>query len=438
MRSALVGVILTTGLLCSTPVVAAETMSSLHLVKVVMLTRHGIRAPTESTAALAKYGPRHWPQWPVAPGQLTPHGAVTIGLLGRWLRQHYARAGLLSEKGCPPAGAAAVWADNADQRTRVSGQAMIDGLFPGCDLHAYWRPRSYDDPLFHAVETGICPVDPTQAMKSILRHGDPDSPGPGYRQALQRLIRILDGDKACAAGAGICAWAIAPNRLKMKRDGVGLKGPLHVGKTLAGNLLMEYVEGMPVGMVAKGGAASAPDIAAVIPLHTLYYKLMKNTPYLAAHDGTPLAAKILTALQSTSDAQPHKPASAQKMLLFLGHSANLAAVATLLGVDWSLPGQPDPTAPDVTLAFELLQTSGGSRYVRLRVFYQTLDQLRSATPLNATHPAGALTISLPACADDEIDHACALPRFTALLTSELVPQCIPTVPSRQSNGANAS
>src|SRR5580658_7566917 len=69
--------------------------ATLHLVRVVVVTRHGVRPPTQTNADLAKYADKAWPDWPVAPGELTPHGGETVRLMGVTLRETYRAAGVL-------------------------------------------------------------------------------------------------------------------------------------------------------------------------------------------------------------------------------------------------------------------------------------------------------------------------------------------------------
>ena len=61
----------------------------LHLVRVVVVTRHGVRPPTQTNADLAKYSDQPWPDWPVEPGDLTPHGGETVRLMGETVRAAY-------------------------------------------------------------------------------------------------------------------------------------------------------------------------------------------------------------------------------------------------------------------------------------------------------------------------------------------------------------
>src|SRR5512135_1768890 len=81
-----------------------------RLERVVVVMRHGVRPPTQSNAELAKYAAEPWPAWPVGPGELTPHGGETVRLMARSLARAYRADGLLP-RGCPTAGAVAVWAD---------------------------------------------------------------------------------------------------------------------------------------------------------------------------------------------------------------------------------------------------------------------------------------------------------------------------------------
>src|SRR5882762_4292268 len=43
---------------------------------VIVVSRHGIRAPIESETRGNRFNKKQWPTWPVAPGVLTPHGAA--------------------------------------------------------------------------------------------------------------------------------------------------------------------------------------------------------------------------------------------------------------------------------------------------------------------------------------------------------------------------
>jgi 4-phytase/acid phosphatase len=52
--------------------------------RVVLVMRHGVRPPTKAPAMPADVTPERWPDWPVQPGWLTPHGALAVSRLGTW------------------------------------------------------------------------------------------------------------------------------------------------------------------------------------------------------------------------------------------------------------------------------------------------------------------------------------------------------------------
>ncbi|HUO12085.1 MAG TPA: histidine-type phosphatase, partial [Caulobacteraceae bacterium] len=89
---------------------ASPVLAAPHLERVVVVMRHGVRPPTQSNADLAKYAAEPWPDWPVEPGDLTPHGGETVRLMGDTLREAY-RAAHLLPSGCAGAGEVTVWAD---------------------------------------------------------------------------------------------------------------------------------------------------------------------------------------------------------------------------------------------------------------------------------------------------------------------------------------
>src|SRR5271155_1988044 len=73
------------------------------LAYVVILARHGVRSPTATNESLRQYAAEPWPEWGVAPGELTGHGAKLLGILGGWYRGWLAQDRLLPESECQAA-----------------------------------------------------------------------------------------------------------------------------------------------------------------------------------------------------------------------------------------------------------------------------------------------------------------------------------------------
>ncbi|MFI4974608.1 MAG: histidine-type phosphatase [Caulobacterales bacterium] len=357
--------------------------ATLKLERVVLVTRHGVRPPTETNDALAKYAAKSWPAWPVAAGELTDHGAATVKLVGETLRRAYRADGVLPRTGCPSAGAVQIWADGTDQRTRRTGEVLAEALAPGCGVKAGWAPPDPRDPIFGGKLTGACALDPNQARAAVFA-----AAGPGglqdetSRRALRRLQTIL-APTACSGGKGYCFkgedTAEAGARLK-------LTGPLATSSSLAEDLLLEYAEGMPASQVGWGRAGSQSVIAEVMAAHERFTRLTRQNVYFAGRYGAPMARLILAALDGAAATSDQGPALGpnSKLVDLAGHDTNLSATAGVFGLDWTLPEEPDATAPATTLAFELwVDPASGARFVRPVLFYESLKQLRTLAPANA-------------------------------------------------------
>lgn len=368
---------------------AAEAAAKLE--RVVLVVRHGVRPPTQSNAALAKYADRPWPDWPVAPGELTPHGGETVKLVTEAVRAAYVRHGLLPAAGCAPAGDVTVWADNADQRTRESGRIFAAAIEPGCGLEARWSDASGRDPIFTGkVDQGPCKVDP-----ALIPAVAPPTPAEAERLhlAMAKLQAILAPD-ACNGGAGTCFAQPppAPAGSGGSMSGSSMAGMFPASAGLAEDLLLEYVDGKPMSEVGWG-RASAADIATVMAIHERAFDAVRDNAYVTDRRAATMARIVLAAMAGEPVRGGPESGPKVRMLALSGHDTNLAWMGGVFGLEWRLPGNPDFTAPATTLAFEVWNY-GGRRYVRPVIYYATLDQLRTLSP-----PVGeALPLRFEDCA----------------------------------------
>jgi 4-phytase / acid phosphatase len=384
----------------------SASAAPLHLVRVVLVTRHGLRPPTQSNAELAKYSDKAWPEWPVAPGELTPHGGETVKLMGETLRETYRAQGLLPASGCAGAGQVTVWADGADQRTRESGRITAEALQPDCGVKAAYADVHPRDPIFGGSDTGACSVDADKfnaAMASAA--ADPSVTGIDIGPATAKMQAIFAPD-ACKGGAGTCFTAAAGAQA----------GVFPAASGLSEDLLLEYGDGKPMSEVGWG-RASAADIATVMALHERGYALLRANPYLLGHRGAPMARVILAALAGKPVGGGPQSGPDLKLLTLSGHDTNIALMAGLFGLTWTLPGEPDGTAPSSALAFELW-SDGARQYVRPVIYYETMDQLRRLTPARAEK----LALTFKDCASGP-KGSCPLAKVTRRVEALLPPGC---------------
>lgn len=145
----------------------AQSEPELKLESVVIVSRHGVRAPTKATQLMQDVTPDAWPTWPVKLGWLTPRGGELIAYLGHYQRQRLVADGLLAKKGCPQSGQVAIIAD-VDERTRKTGEAFAAGLAPDCAITVHTQAdTSSPDPLFNPLKTGVCQLDNANVTDAI-------------------------------------------------------------------------------------------------------------------------------------------------------------------------------------------------------------------------------------------------------------------------------
>jgi 4-phytase/acid phosphatase len=398
--------------------------------RAVLLSRHGVRSPLKSNEELDRHVATPWPAWPVAPGFLTPRGAELMRLMGRYYRVLYGGRGLMEASICPPPNTVVAWTD-IDQRTRLTGAALLNGMYPGCTnpLLRNQDDVTVPDPLFHPQPTPACPMDPAANRTAVLARigGNFDSVLREYAPQLNAMQAILCPPGQAAPGRYCGLPAEASGVETNARGSVVIRGPIGIGSSAAESFLLESAEGMPSSQVAWGRLSSDAALEDLLKIHRLEFDLAHKTLPIARQHGSNLLAQIAMTLQD-GHKFPGLTALAEpvRLGLLVGHDTNIASVSRLLNIGWRIPGfQPNEASPGGALAFELLrEVRTGRRYVRLAYYAQTLDQMRRSQVLDFEHPPGMVAVELPACASDAHDKACPLERFVAIANEAIDPGCV--------------
>lgn len=329
---------------------------------VVVVMRHGVRAPIVGEAPEGTLTGDPWPAWPVPPEHLTPRGAQALRALGRSDRAWFAKLGVLPARGCPKAGDVRIWTNTA-QRTIASGQAFTEGLAPGCDLPIGHRQASEVDPLFEPLRAGVAPFDPAAAIASIQAYtGGVDR----LAARLKPQLDELDGVLGCGAPKG-CQPEHASG-LKASGDGRGvdLSGPVRDASGTAQVLLLQYAEGLsPDGIRWK--AVTPAALQRLGALHAALFDVFTRPPYMAARQAGPLGRRALDTLE-------HGP----RVDVLVGHDTNVTALAAALGVPLDAPGYAvGDVPPGGALVLMSLTDAAGRRTVRVYYRTQSPDALRN-------------------------------------------------------------
>jgi 4-phytase/acid phosphatase len=396
--------------------VAAGAAPHPQLRYVVIITRHGVRSPIWNSERLNQYAAEPWPEWGVPPGDLTPHGRALMKLMGAYYREWLSGERLLSQRGCGDVGRIYIHAD-AEQRTIETGRALAETLLPGCAVAVHWEPEGSRDPLFNPIEAGIAKPDWEFAAKAVR-----ERLGNDPRQFLDLHRAAFEALKLVLAGGGAPKKLIeTPEEISVTATGKSVKvnEQLSLASTLSENLSLEYAEGMQ-GKDLGWGRLDVDTLLRVLELHAVYADLTRRTFYLAQARGSNLLDHVLQSMEQAASGKAVPGALGPQgaaVLILSGHDTNLSNLSGMLGLSWHLPGyQPDDTPPGGALIFSLWQQpETGQYFVRTQYVAQTLQQMRSATPLTMAAPPAKEDVAVAGCESATRSTGCSWGTFAKAL-----------------------
>jgi len=413
---------------------------------VVVLTRHGVRSPLlHMTTSPNQNEP--WPsldQWHVTcPGDLTPRGTELVQQMGSFYRAYYAKKGLLPAPGQCPAGKVYIWADN-EERTLGTARALAAGmsrgiascLIPVNSLAYTPAPQSGPDKckvsdanptdyFFHPLsyppflKTPDGPID-TDKVKDVAKQINLEVPHmlTTYHPALQTLQNTLCGGPVAVACSSVLSL---PTEAKAEKTSLKWTGMFSVSSTATENFLLEYGNGMPCNLDGWGRVRyNSPDcdggqsFRQMQELHTLYFDWTHHDGYMGQIQGSNLANQILLKLEQGGPGAKVRP-----FVIYSGHDTDVASVAGLLQLDWTLPDLPkNDTPPAGALIFELWGgTTADTQAVRLYYVHQTLTQLRKLEDLTLENPPDRVELKLRGC-----EQLCPFTQFQKIANAAILPK----------------
>lgn len=410
-----------------------STQGEETLQKVVIVSRHGVRAPIMSLAERTSWARDPWPTWSEPDGDLTARGAQLAAQMGRYYRQYLNAQGAMPAEGCPARGSVFVYADTPE-RTKRTAQALIDGLADAsCGITFRTRGDVKVDALFHPLEAGVCKLDPLVAQARVIERvaGNLNNASRDFKSQFDTLQSTLGCCKPtlCTAfGRGEkCTLPELPTVMSPRVDGSGidLLGALAIGSSAAELLLLEYADGKPD---VAWGRATKVQMLQTFRLHTEAYDLMQRTPYLARKRGSALlwrVAQVVTSARSLGFGLADPATRDAKFVAYVGHDTNLFNLAGMLDTSWLQPGyQRNQTPPAGALVFEVKE--GGDKKLRVYTSYvaQSLEQMRTLAPLTLEAPPVKTPLRLPGCSASTPGFPCTLEEFAVATRNVIDRECV--------------
>lgn len=349
------------------------------LLKVVVLSRHGVRSPTQDAKFLSMWSQRTWPAWPVARGDLTPRGARLVTAMWSQLLPRFTRLGVLPENLCAAPETIYVRAD-VDERTKATARAILAGLAPACSLGFAVLANAGVDPLFHPMKAGLYRFNPVSAATDVIRMTEGGLNALEDRFASQiALIGDILGTPAprlCARYAMVpnCQLTDLPNAISLSPEGTDIRimGSLDIASDVAEIFLLEYAQ-WP-GEAAGWGNVNAKNLEQILPVHASVFDVVNRAPIVAWAKGSGLLSEMAAALLNR---HYDEACNRAKLVIFVGHDTNIANIGALLNLNWQAQGYPPNGIPPAGALFLELWEKNGKREVTARFYAQTPKTLHA-------------------------------------------------------------
>ena len=351
------------------------------LQQVVVLSRHNIRAPLSTNgSALAQATTHKWIDWTANPSELTLRGGALETMMGQYFRTWLETEGLIPQNWQPTDAEARFYA-NAKQRTIATAQYFSSGMLPVAntriETHA---PYDTMDPVFTPGLSFVSDSYQEAALQQIAEWGGANGMA-GVAAELEDNFKLLADVVDYENSEGVGSGELAPFDttdtqvvLELGKE-PGMSGSLKTACSLADALVLQYYEAADDARAAFGKNLSLDEWTAISKIKDLYGDVLFTAPLVATNVAHPLLEEIAAELDA------HE--SGRLFTFLCGHDSNLGSVlAALEASAYELPDTIEKKTPiGSKLLFERWTDSSGAELCRVRLLYQSTEQLKGLTLL---------------------------------------------------------
>ncbi len=361
--------------------------------RVVALSRHNIRSPLSGSGSLlGDITPHSWFDWTSNPSELSLRGAMLETLMGQYFRLWLEDEGLFPENYRPEEGAVRFYA-NAKQRTLATARYFSAGLLPVAvvpvESHAEYDTM---DPTFNPVLTFVTDEYAKDAVAQIAEAGGVaglEGIHAGLLDAIELLMDVADMDQSEAYQSGKFGDLLTDEtsiKLEAGKE-PGMTSPIKTATSVADALTFQFYEMADDKAAAFGHDLTRDDWLKIHSIVDTYTGTLFEAPLVSVNVAHPLLQEIRSELT----------ADGRKFSFLCGHDSNVASVLSALGAEeYTLPDTVEPKTPiGVKLVFEEWSAEDGESYARVRLVYQSTEQLRGMIPLSLDNPPMSFDIDLP-------------------------------------------
>ena len=352
--------------------------------RVVILSRHNLRAPLSSNGSVpSELTPHEWIQWSAGSSELTLKGGIEETSMGQYFRKWLDQEGLIPENSIPEEGEVRFNARDK-QRCRATARYFAAGLFPLADIEVEYPGDSkgtedFMKPVLHFYSDAYA-EDATAQVAALGGDAGFDGLADQTRDAIKLIMDIVDMQDSEAYQSGRYGDLLTDGSgYEMEADKEpNLTGAIQTAYQVGDALLLQYYEAPDAAEAAFGHALAKDDWAAIGQFMSTCLEMKHGAPLVAANITNPLLRELEAELKNKQ----------RKFSFFCAHDCTVLGTLSALGAELdALPDSIETKAPiGVKLMFERLRDREGQAWYRVSMVYRSTDQIRSAEMLTLDNP----------------------------------------------------
>ena len=351
------------------------------LEEVVILSRHNIRAPLSTAGSAVDLAtPHEWTEWSSNASELSLRGGTLETEMGQYFRKWLESEEFIPENWRPQGEEVRFYA-NAKQRTIATAEYFGGGFLPVGNISIETH-QEYDkmDPVFTPQLTFVNEAyakDAEKQMKESLTD---------LTDEYALLSDVIDYTESKGYQSGeLTDFRTDDMEFVLKENAEpGTKGSLRQATSISDALVLQYYEEPDATKAAFGNDLTEEQWKDISEIKDAYVDMLYTTPLIAPNVAHPLLQEIQKELNHPG----------RKFTFLCGHDSNLASVlAALKAREYTLPGAIESDTPiGAKLVFEKYADNAGKEFARVRLVYQSTEQLRSMPLLTLDNPPMSVTL----------------------------------------------
>ena len=387
-----------------------------RLQKIVILSRHNIRAPMTATGGvLDRVTPHEWFKWTSEPTELSVLGGQMETMMGQFFRKWLASEGFMPENYVPKRGEVLFLA-NSKQRTIATAQYFSSGMLPVANVRIEHRKVGEFTPTFSLnLDFAGRNYETLVRQQFDLIGGKDMLEGRDYRlnEGFAALEKALDYNQSVSAGEKNAHFTANDTVIRLEKGkGASMRGTITSAVQAADALVLQYYEETDDSKAAFGHSLSFEEWQSIGRISSHYGSMLVRTPAVAVNISNPMIRLLARELSD----------SKRRFSFVCGHDSTIASVMAALNAETlSLPDAVETVVPiGGKLMIAKWMGNDGKEYASVDMVYQNVRQIRGRETLSLQNPPSVYPVilqNLPQNEDGFYMYSDVIQRFAEAISS---------------------